>query len=309
MKYKNLIFTLLIFLALIAVGVTIGLITHDINMQKTELRLYFFNSSQSTIVPEDRIVKYNDFSELPQLAVERLIKGPQSGRFVKMINNGTRLNKIESIDQSTVIVDFSSEYLSEDNTKTLLASYSVIKSLYGINGIERIKVTVDGSDIIKPDGQGLDFLSGDDINLATDTNNGEEREVILYFGDKGSDRLAKETRRIKVRDQQPLEQYIISELIKGPSNSEHTAVLSPSTNILSVKTVDNICFINFDSTFISKNVKTASADNRAVYSVVNALTELDTVARVQFLINGKKIDNFGGINLSDMFGRNTSVIK
>ena len=46
MKYKNLIFTLLIFLALIAVGVTIGLITHDINMQKTELNLYFFNSSQ-----------------------------------------------------------------------------------------------------------------------------------------------------------------------------------------------------------------------------------------------------------------------
>ena len=45
-----------------------------------------------------------------------------------------------------------------------------------------------------------------------------------------------------------------------------------------------------------------------VFSIVDSLTELDTIDRVQFLMDGKKVDMFGNVNIGSMFGRDESII-
>ena len=46
-----------------------------------------------------------------------------------------------------------------------------------------------------------------------------------------------------------------------------------------------------------------------VFAIVDSLTELDTIERVQFLMDGKKVDTFGNINIGSMFGRDESIIE
>ena len=100
-------------------------------------------------------------------------------------------------------------------------------------------------------------MRNQDINLSTDTYNSETREIALYFPNKDGNKLVMETRTIKVTDQQPLAQYIINELIKGPENKELSVPLSKDTVLLSVETSDNICFVNFKANFTDKNSGTA----------------------------------------------------
>ena len=49
-------------------------------------------------------------------------------------------------------------------------------------------------------------------------------------------------------------------------------------------------------------------EKMTIYSIVDSLTELDNIQRVQFLMDGKKVDNFGNINIGSMFGRDGSII-
>lgn len=45
-----------------------------------------------------------------------------------------------------------------------------------------------------------------------------------------------------------------------------------------------------------------------IYSIVNSLTELQMLARVQFYMDGKRVDNFGSVEIDDYIERNTSII-
>ena len=187
------------------------------------------------------------------------------------------------------------------------AAYAVVKTLCQLPGIKSVKVTVDGQDIKSADGSFLGFLAGDDINIEKDST--ENKYAALYFADKTSRKLKKEIRRINITDSQSIEQYILNGLIEGPKSKELESVLSPDTSIISAQTTDGTCFVNFSAAFVSKNSGSKEKEMNAVYSVVNSLTELDSVKNVQFLIDGKKSDSFGSISISGTFYRNESMIS
>ena len=56
------------------------------------------------------------------------------------------------------------------------------------------------------------------------------------------------------------------------------------TKVIGVTTRDGVCYVNLDDTFLTDPYNVTS--QVAVYSIVNALTQLSTVDQVQFSING-----------------------
>ena len=62
------------------------------------------------------------------------------------------------------------------------------------------------------------------------------------------------------------------------------------------------------SNFMSLNAGSEEKGKLAVFSIVNSLTELDNIGRVQFLIDGKKVDEFGTIPFGYPFERDMSII-
>lgn len=133
--------------------------------------------------------------------------------------------------------------------------------------------------------------------------------MVLYFASKDKKKLVKEQRTIRITDKQPVERYIINELIKGPENKDYGAVLTSDTTLVSAETTDGTCFVNFKSNLVDKNSGGADKENLAVYAIVNSLTELEGVQNVQFLIDGKKTDNFGSISIRDFIYRNEEMIE
>lgn len=297
-------------IVVIAVITLLRVLHGDGGLQKIDVDLYFLNESGTSIVAQKKEIRYRDLEELPRQVVGELIKGPDDGKKLKRImGSKTQLLSLNMQDKHSAVVDFTASFLTDDTSSNLLAAYAVVKTLCGVNTIQSVKVTVEGREIHAADGNAVGFLSAEDINLATDTYNSETREIVLYFASKTEHLLGREVRPVKITDQQPLEQYIINELIKGPEDKELSPVLSPETTVLSVETLDNVCYVNFKSSFIDKNAGNSQKERLAIYAVINSLTELDYIARVQLLIDGKKTENFGTIKINDLLGRDASMIQ
>ena len=308
MNKKQVILGILSFLLLCAMLASGFIIRRNADTFKFETSVYFFNSGKSGLAQEDFTIRYHSSHEIPDIVLEKLIKGPSSRRNARIMDKNTKVNSVTR-DRQSVTVDFSKEYLSEDNTENMMKTYAVIKTLCHIPGISEVCVTADGKKIYTADRKPIGAMAGSDINLETDTETSESRYIVLFFGDKESNQLMREIRRIKITDTQPLEQYIINELIKGPEDNDLTATLASDTGLISVETTDGTCFVNFKSNFVSRNLGTEDKEKLAIYSIVNSLTELSSVKSVQFLIDGKKLGKSESNPLENNFTRNEKLIK
>lgn len=309
MNKKRIITAAVIIVIIAAVVVTVRLISGDYGSNKYTGELYFFNETKTGIEAENREVRYRDGQDLAEGIIKGLMRGPEEPKHQRIIENNTSLLGVDGVDTGNVTVNFTREFITGDSSKDMSAVYAVVKSLCATDYIRQVKVIIEGKELSMDGGAIVGFLSDEDINLPTDTRSSEMREVTLYFPPKEGYTLRREVRSIRVNDQQPLAQYIINELIKGPENEELEGVLNKDTVLLSVETSENICFINFKSDFIDKNSGSAEKEKTVIFSIVDALTELDAIDRVQFLMDGKRVASFGNINISSMFGRDESIIE
>ncbi len=306
----KLILTLIITIVVCIAVICVARYMFDVfgNGIKKECELYFLNSEQTTLQSEIREVRYKDSADLCIKVIDELIKGPKAVGIKPILNNNVKFLTIDMNDNANIITNFSGEFLTGDSSKDILRVYAVVKTLCSLSGIESVKVNVDGKDIIAPDGEVIGALKATDIKLVSDVNEGELHEVTLYFTKQNTGKLYPEKRSIKITDQRPLAQHVVQELINGPKTQELVSCLSGASTLIGVTISDNKCYVDFKNGFISKNSGSDEHKLLAVYSIVNSLTELDSVGRVQFLIDGKRIEKFGEIEMDKLFERNTGII-
>lgn len=290
---RKIVGTLLVIAILLSVAV--AMMNSDDESKVYSAKLYFLNDSSTSIYEELRDIKYEDEHELANLVLEELKNGASVKSEKSFISKKTEWTLSRTGNNLTV--DFSKEYLTEDNSKNLLATYAVVKSLCSIDGISKVMVTVDGGELLTPDGSTIGFLSDKDINLESDSETSENRNIKLYFvSEEGV--LTEEWRNIKITDTVPVEQYVVNELIKGPEDTTLKPVLASDTKLTSVEVTEGTAYINMTQGFIDKHNGTQEKETLAVYSIVNSVTAIEGINSVQFLIDGKKVQGFETVDLT-----------
>ena len=133
-----------------------------------------------------------------------------------------------------------------------------------------------------------------------------EEEVTLYFanndyietGDENLEKLIAEKRIVKYGDLS-LEETVVKELIKGPENDKLSTVIPPNIKLLSVEVLEETAFVNF----AQENLYGGSMqEDFTLEQIVGSLIELDSVEKVQFLIDGEKAESLmGHFDISEPF--------
>lgn len=307
MKRKRVIILLITAVVLIAAGIgVIQYIRWDHNTLKAQVDLYFMNSDSTGIEAESRTIRYHNNNELIQNTMAQLSKGPSGSKRGAIIPKDATINRI-LINNDRITVDFSKEFITGDSARNILAVYAVVKTLYSTGFAQLVEVTVDDVPITDANGSEMGFISALDINLESEEYFSEMREITLYFSD-ADNRLRREKRTVKITDQQPIEQYIINELIKGPADGSLHKLLSKKTVLLSVDVEGNNCYLNFKSGFLKDNSGSAEHEKLVIYSIVNSITELEDIAQVQFYMDGKRVESFGSVRIKDHISRDDSLI-
>ena len=270
------------------------------NTDKIKVDLYFASSSGDNLVKESAYIDKTHRKKTTEFVKEimgLLFKGPSMVGLSAVIPEGTTLRGVSlSEEEGTVNIDLSKEYYKNipkdaPASNELLARYSIVYTLCQFEEIKKVKIYVDGKDMLASTGKDQPLSSfGTDsimINSPSSTETQTEKFVTLYFTDKTGIKLFPETRKATMTDSS-LAKTIVTELIRGPVSDKYVRTFSDSTQLISIETKEGVCFVNFSGGFLSGISDDALSERTAVYSVVNSLTKIPEITKVQILIDGKK---------------------
>lgn len=136
----------------------------------------------------------------------------------------------------------------------------------------------------------------------------ESKTVALYFTD-GNGKLVLEERTIpKVVG---IGRATMEELIKGPLQAGLEPTLPASTKLLDINiTPDGLAIVDFSGSLVQDLPASATAEELAIYSIVNTLTQFPTVENVELRIDGQRVSTLlGYVEINQNLIRNTSLIK
>ncbi len=193
------------------------------------------------------------------------------------------------------------------NTREILCRAALAKTMTQIDGIDYISIYVADQPLLDSYGNPVGVMADSDfIEGISDINAYEKSQLRLFFADETGSRLVEESREVVHSINTSLERLIVEELIKGPGTEGCFPTLPGDTKLLNVSLNENICYINFDSTFLNNTLEVK--EYIPIYSIVNSLSEISTVSRVQITINGSQDVMFRDvISLNTQFERNLEI--
>ena len=272
-----------------------------------EITLYYINKDKTALMP----VGYDPENASSAARVDELIgklsdagetaaSAPAAGFDVvgRTINNGA------------LTLDVSADYRLLESTDEILVRAAIVNTLCQVKGIKTVSFTVEGEPLLGENGNPVGSMTPEMFvfNLGKDVNAYEKAKLQLYFANEEGTGLIKVGRTVIYNSNIAMEKLVVEELLKGPNSEEFYPTLNPETRILSVTARDGVCYVNLDSAFLTEPY--AVRPDVAVYSLVNSLTELKNVNKMQLSIDGDTTAVFlETMSLRTVYERNLSLLE
>ncbi|MBQ7359172.1 MAG: GerMN domain-containing protein [Lachnospiraceae bacterium] len=299
-----------ILLALLMVG-TAGCGQDAPQADGESIDLYFLSKSGMKVEAHSYVLETDTLEAQVEEVMAKLSTLPDKLEYQPPLALEFKVNNYQ-IEDGCVKMDLTADYKNMTATKEILVRAALVRSFTQIKGINFLSLTVEGEPLKDSLGNLVGMMSaGQFIDNAGDTTNIYEKvRLRLYFGNEAGDKLVSTTRTLDYNTIIPMEKLVLEELIKGPDSgmSGAYALINPSTKIVSVSVKDGICYVNLDSTFTTQ-IYNGTAEV-VLYSIVNSLTELSNVKKVQFLIDGvSEITYREKYSFTTIFERNLDLIE
>jgi germination protein M len=274
-----------------------------------EKHVLYFACENNTGFSEEKVVieKTDSTEKTARLITEALLKGPKKTENKRIIPENTGLIGLR-VEGNVALVNLSQDFeKTKNNAQRLLSIYSLVNTLCLIEGINAVKISVNG--------RGIKYRSSDEEigelsmnNVITADEIGRNMTVVLelYFASEDKKILRKEKRIVDIKDNETLEKTAVDQLLAGSDIKGNKNLIPPLAKLLSVETKDRLCYVNFSSEFLSIAESDAAL---SIYSVVNTLTSLPDISAVQIFINGEKTEKVGGILISSPLTYNASLVN
>ncbi len=299
----------LLFIFLAALMLLAGCSAKEVQVSHQETAVvYFANAEGTDLIAVNLDVRKITDEDLPSYVITKLLEGPTEPNLTRSVRAGTNLLSITK-EQTLATVNLSKEFYHEESIYDVLALASVVKSLCSIRGIDRVLVTIEGQPLLTADGTEQGILRETDVVFDADALMQNESNVTLYFSDLNAEHLVQENRRVQVSRGDSIEKLVVTELINGPKSETSARTIPAETKIRSIETKGKVCFVNLSSDFVTKNNVGSSAERLTIFSIVNSLTELSGIDKVQFLIEGEKKDVYHHMIFNEPIERDVSMIQ
>ena len=112
--------------------------------EKIELKLFFANEQGTKLVPVYRSVVYNSNISMERLAVEQIIKGPNTDICYPTISKDAKINSV-NVKDGVCYVDFDQAFLTQPyNVTAEVALYSIVNTIVEFSDVNKVTFSVNG---------------------------------------------------------------------------------------------------------------------------------------------------------------------
>ncbi len=277
-----------------------------------KFEVYFLNHDQNMFECENRnMILKKDFDKenILREIIKILFDGPRSKNLLRFDLGDLKILDVNLDEKNKMAeINFSREYKNIENE--IFFRSALIWSVTSLDFVDKVEIFVDGKNLAEViENINFDFFDRENILLNPEISDEKVYRKIfkLYFRKKN--KLLAEERKIDIGLNQPEEKYILEQIILGPENNNLESVVPKETKIYDIKTDKDICYISLSDDFLNINKLDLDDQKFAVYGIVNSLTELENINKVQFLIETEKIDKKNLIfDLTKPFERNEKII-
>jgi germination protein M len=273
-----------------------------------ECEVYYLNSDITTIMPDDVAVDHDSGDEQVWDLLEALKTQPSDAALRQTIPTEVEIRGIQSSTYQ-ITVDFSEEYHNMEAIREILTRAAIVKTLIQNTDYLYVAFTVNGEPLETESGGIVGSMGIDSFveNPGQQINSSQVATLTLYFASSDGASLVPETRQVHYSSNTSVDKLVMEQLIEGPKNPGEQATIPAETKLITLSTVDGVCYVNFDETFFNQNQEIS--EQVVLYSIVDSLTELSTIDRVQLSVNG---DTTGKVrftyDLSTMYEEDLSLV-
>lgn len=257
------------------------------SQKESAYHLYCLDKTGTTLVQEPYEPKEGTDQKLIKELVDALQEKPAKDGNQALLSNGISI-KTYTLENGLLTLNLSGEYGELARPQEVLVRAGLVRTFVQVPEVERVTLLIDGDPLKDSKGREIGTMTADSFleNSGREIYQYQYATLTLYFANEAGDHLVKETRRVPYSTNIPLERVVVEQLMKGPKEDGHYAVLPDTMNVLSVTTSDRIAYVNFDKSF-KDSALSSVAEQIPIYAVVDSITTNCKVDKVQFSINGE----------------------
>lgn len=270
--------------------------------------LYYLNIEGTRLDSVSFEPQSEETVDIAKELLEQLKTDPEESRLRKTIPDSVEVGEV-IFNGYSLTIDFSQGLYSLGAADEVLLRAAVVKTLAQIKGVSYVSFMVDGEAYKDRNGSLIGSMNADSFveNPGEQINTSIETILTLYYASEDGTKLVPETRSVHHSSNISMEKLVIEKLTGGPKSTGLLPTIPSGTKIITLTVVDGVCYVNLDETFRNQNEEIT--EQVVLYSIVNSLTALDSVDKVQISING---DTSGkcryNFDLSNMYEMDKSMI-
>lgn len=228
--------------------------------------------------------------------------------YKKPIPNDVEVTKY-SLDGALLTIYFDDDYMKMNEVEEVLCRAAIVKTLTQISGVDCVSFYAGEVPLTDTKGNLIGSMTADSFveNPGEQINSIQNTNLTLYFANEAGDALVQETRKVHYSSNISLEKLIMEELLDGPETEGLRSAIPDGTKLMSASVVDGVCYVSLDETF--RNQDYSVNESIVIYSIVNSLSELKTISKVQISVNGDTDGVYRDMfSFSDMYARNLDYV-
>lgn len=289
--------------------------TNEVAEEKEDgtFEIYYISNETLTLETEEYIPKEQGTEARVKELYSVLSQTPQTQQYKSAIPEGVELQNCV-LNGKQLSLYFNDAYYNMDAVTETLCRGAIVKTIMQLEELKGMEFVINNQPFMDKAGRTVGLMTEDDFieKKSSEMDSYEEIKLKLYYSNAAGDGLVLVERKLLYDTNISREKLIVEQLLKGITGEENTHLAKSSipenAKLLNLYVKDGVCYVNFDESFLDKSV---SVDEEViVYSLVNSLTEIPTVTKVQISINGDSNRMFKEkVNLNTMFERNLEYLK
>ena len=282
----------------------------EVTMTEASHGIYQMNLDGTKIVKVSYEVEASTPESLIESYIVALQQTPSDNAYKSVISGNVKVIGYEyDSNNRLVTLHFDPAYENLSATREVLTRAAIVKTLTQFSDeIQYVAFVIGETPMTAKDGSKLLMRGRDFVNsIGGSMEYVREDYVTMYFVNNEGTMLQPEDVIVKYSSTINLETAVVNSLISGPITKGLKPSLSSDIVVNKVNVKEGICYVDVDKEFLERVEGQDFKLN--IYSVVNTLTQIPGITRVQFLIDGVIFDGkVEGMRLDGLFEKDMSIV-
>lgn len=252
-----------------------------------EYSIFYLNKESTRIVSKECELKAepDNSKEVIDELLSKLAADSGDVEYKKPIFEKVAVQKY-TLEEKILTLYFNDAYHDMDKVDEALARAAIVRTMMQADGVDFLSFYVGEDPLLDKSGNAVGVMTNDSFieNPGEQINSIETAALKLYFANEKGSGLVSETKEVHYSSNISMEKLVMEHLLEGPKKSNLQSAVPEGTKILNVSVLEGVCYVSLDESFLNQNYNIE--EPVVIYSIVNSLSELANINKVQISVKG-----------------------